>query len=932
MRLEPNTVPIAYRAPFAFNGPCYVDMRPHGESILDIVLSVPHLPARFVHDGVVCINGEVVPNEMWAYVRPKPTSADLPIAVTLHQPLHGGRGSGLKKVLAVVAAIALVVVTAFIAGPAGVAAVGSFLGLSGAAATFAAAAVAGAVGIAGALAISALTAPPSPAGTSQPGGGQAPDSGNTDNAESAAASGNLLQRGGAIPRVIGTRKVFPPFACEPVVELIDQDEVVEALYILNGPHALSDIRIDDMPIDEAEDVEFETREGWTTDTAIELVDRQGITKAPQIEFSNHSVDTGGSNLLHQSLPESDLPVWHGFSSRADSDEIWLHILMPNGLSKGDNNRYSMPFRIRFRQRDSSSPTIDWVNLPEIHLSLATLGQYRTAILFKWVTSIDPMPAPPATDGFWYANINVPPQTITPATPTAREWDGSAYFDDGSGDDYLYSGNASTTRIRRIAMFENRVEVYMLEADFPKVGIYEFEIKRGLPFLESGFTFATYVFAGSVIDWFWYFTTGGMQVAPQTRLNMSDRCVLTRVISIWNEHPIQAPAGELALIAVKALNRSIRQLSLTASGYVRDWDGSGWNTWTTTSNPAPHYADVLCGAQNLDPLPTDLRDDDALTAWRTLCTSFGWTCDAIINDMRTQDVLALLASCGYARPYQSDVYGVTVDNDRSADTPVQIFSRRNSNNLQYERAFARVPAGLTITYRDEALDDDQAQTTVYQTDPADSDLTLLENITYDGLTTQAKVEARGRFDLDQANLRSTFYRLDTDIESIVCQRGSLVGVEHDVIASYAGDGYIVRKIMDSASPSALIVGVLLDAEIPIYNETEFFSLTDLFVVTDVFLVGLVTGIVIRKTDGTYSTHQLSNATGSSATLTFVTPIADVATIQGYDNNDRKYGCLVVAGIMDTIYRRLLVHSITPTKDLQASLVLVDEAQELVRFGE
>src|SRR5262249_40651224 len=146
----------------------------------------------------------------------------------------------------------------------------------------------------------------------------------------------------------------------------------------------------------------------------------------------------------------------------------------------------------------------------------------------------------------------------------------------------------------------------------------------------------------------------------------------------------------------------------------------------------------------------------LVAWRTLCNSNSWTCDSIINDTRTQDVLSLLASCAYARPYQSDVYGVIVDNDRSGDAPIQVFSRRNCSNLRYERAFARVPAGFNVTYRDDSLDDDQAQVTVYQRDPTDSDLTLLESVSYDGLVDVAKVTKRAQFDLDQANLRSTFY--------------------------------------------------------------------------------------------------------------------------------------------------------------------------------
>ena len=89
---------------------------------------------------------------------------------------------------------------------------------------------------------------------------------------------------------------------------------------------------------------------------------------------------------------------------------------------------------------------------------------------------------------------------------------------------------------------------------------------------------------------------------------------------------------------------------------------------------------------------------------------------------------------------------------------------------------------------------------------------------------------------------------------------------------------------------------------------------------------------RRLDGTISTHSISNATGESATITLTTPFADTVQIIGYDDSSDEYGCLVVAGALNSEYRRMLVLSITPQKDLKASLVLVDEAQELLRYPE
>jgi len=910
--MSDRKVPVAYREPFDFGSYPYVDMRPQGETILQIVNSIPNLHPAFYDRGKVCINGEVVPRVMWAHVRPKPATDRLPIAVTLHWSLGrpGGSGGGLKSIIGVVAALALVVITGGIA--AGFAA--PLLGASFGAGTLGASLLAGAVGIAGALAISALTAPPTSGGTSQTINSISDN--NTDQKESSAASGNILDKGGAIPRVLGTRKVFPPLAGEPIVELIGEDEIVEALLILNGPHQITDIRNDGVSISTAEDITVETREGWEYDTPLTTISRQGRTITPQLELSSHRVNlTSQTLLLHPSNPSQDLPIWHGVATRNAQDEIWLHLMLPQGLSQAaGTSATNIPIRMRMRKRGNSA----WINFPEFHVSDATIQQLRKAILIKWKAG-DPLEPVPATAAFVYANVTVPMQTVAPAT--FEQWIAHPHFSEPSGDVYLNSTNGGTTRIKNVNLFSNRIEFSLSEATFPK-GVYEIQIKRGMAYNAASFTGSTYAFSGVVWDLFNYQSTSSPAIVL-TRSNLADRVLLTRVISIWNDYPVKKQG--FALIALKARNRTLQNVSMQASGYVQDWNGSGWDNWTTTSNPAPHYRDVLSGAQNIDPLPSDLRDDVALVEWRTLCIDNAWTCDSIVNDARTQDVLSLLASCGYAKPYQSDVYGVTVDDDRSNDVPVQVFSRRNTTNVRFEKSYPRPPYGFLVTYRDNDLDDDQAQTTVYQRDPSIADATALESITYDGIVDLEKVRARAQFDLDQANLRSTFYYFDTDIESLMCRRGSLVALEHDILSKRSGDGYVKSKIVGS-SPLE-IAGLILDSEIPVTNQVDMHLVADMHLVTDMHDVGVTTGIVIRRNDGTLSTHTLSNITGSTATLTFAIPIAATSTIEGYADTNGKYGSMIVSGELTSIYRRLLVAGIIATKELQASLVLVDEAQGL-----
>src|SRR5215207_289337 len=114
-------VPIAFRRRIFDNSGIYKDVRPHGETIEEMVRSVPDLPERFWTHGVVCINGDEVDRDLWRLVRPKPSHPLKPIAVTLHLPpgLGGGGGGGkggAGAIFGIVAAIGLTVLTAGIGG------------------------------------------------------------------------------------------------------------------------------------------------------------------------------------------------------------------------------------------------------------------------------------------------------------------------------------------------------------------------------------------------------------------------------------------------------------------------------------------------------------------------------------------------------------------------------------------------------------------------------------------------------------------------------------------------------------------------------------------------------------------------------------------------------------------------------------------------
>lgn len=1107
-----------YRDPFALGSP-HINQVGEGFTLYEIVQVNPHLPPDFLARGSVTINGDIVPREYWRSVKPKAGTI-----ISMHDYIGGGGGGGGKQVFGLIAAIALTVVTGGIS--AGLLA--PILGAGFAAGTIGAAVLSGVVGLAGALAIQALTPPP----TAKPGAEQ---KGAGLRLEAASIDGNLLEANAPVPRVVGTRRMFPPFLTEPIIELIGQDEIVEAVWGLAGPHALEDIRLGDASIDldsdEAKDIEIEVRNGLPGDIPVTLTERQGRTTEPNIELSIHTVDPENQDTLSGADP---LPVFHAITTRIDPDESWIHLNL-GGLARQDaTGSLRIPIRIRMRKRGDTL----WRDLPEIHYQNETQTSVRLQIKIYWGEAYtSSFPPVPSTIGFVSARKLVPAQNVQ---PLGTIFESDAYFSAGAGNDILVAGAELTTNLRNVVLFAERADIYLDDASWDP-GIYDIEIKRGATLLSSSFTSSTYTYSGSILNFFGRTDVGEL---PITREGLLDSMTLVRLVNVWNEHPI-VQAG-MSLIALTARNRSVKKLSVIASGYVKDlpqgrgpvtaktvgtdrvafthnasgsltdpevliltrpltgvgellgiptirvsgadtlenqyratfrlanttlasrleinkhvagtftsisavefpvevgrnyfirfqargtalkakawsaalpepedwtlevtdssltgpgavgiyfgdttttsqinWfsvsDGgtapsppelgtlatdfsehtlginpTGWtNFWAATNatfviteneqfpyngkqtewsefritrNPASHFRDILTGSQNFDPLPEELLDDTSLVNWWRRSAASDFTCNMVVEGLEVPDLLRVVASCGFGRLYRSELFGVIQDYDRSADTPVQIFSPRNSSGLSWRKAFARLPAGFRINFREFELDYGNDQVVVYRTGTEGSS-NRLEQVTYDGLIREADVIRRARFDLLQAERRAAFYSLNVPAESIVCRRGDLIGVTHDILQSQYGYARVADVMYDEDE----ITGIVLDAPIEVVTEQDVLLVYDMLEVEDVLALGITTGIAIRLTNGQTTTHGLSNVSGLTDELEFTTPIP---IRYGHNSNFDRHpihtvapGCLVVAGVLGSEYKRLVVSEISPQTNLEAQLVCVDEASEM--FGE
>jgi hypothetical protein len=891
-------------------------------TIGEIVALFPNKPRGFEVDGEVRLNGDLVPRRAWKHVRPGGRGL-AQACITLHVPLRGpsggGGGSG-KQTAALVATIAVLLAAAAVSGgalgPAGL----GLLGTAFAGATTGAAVLGASIGIGGALLISALFKPPSlsVANTQQKAPAAAGDL-------TAALQGNALSPGAAMPRVVGTLRVYPQVLSPPLVELVGENLYAEAVYGLAGPHVLANIQSDGVDITDVSfrnEITLETQEGLLN-TRQTLVSRQGHTESIGLEMSQAQllqVNSQGVRYDTTLKIEDAVPQWHQLVTRDSPDEFWISLGFPSGLSKPANAAdRDIAFRVRFRLQGAST----WINAPELHVSrdASLLSPFAKEIRLKWGTfptvPADPPDSTGATNGWIYAFKHVPTQSgLTPAG--IGGWDADASFSLGAGNDLLSSvtAAANTSNVTNIELFADRAIIYLDPATFPQ-GVYEVQVIRSWSYLRSGLTASTYVYAGNTYDLFGYSTSSGFNIIGENVVGVYDKVTVDRVASVWLQNPIQS--SDFATISVRVTKRALGQVSVLASGYVADWDGSGWNTITTTSNPAPHFRDVLGGVLGGSPLPATLIDDSGLLAWRTACTSLGYECNAVLEGKTYVDALNLIAACGYATLRASETWGIVRDRDRSADAPVQIFTPRNMRNFVWTKAFTRQPTGFRVSYINAALGYIKDELIVFA-DDVNQDATYLESITYDGLTTAAEVTARAQHDLLQGQKRLTFYSGECDLDALVCQRGDLVGVQHDTLSAKAG----FARIKSVQTASGNVTGLTFEGTTPVDTESGIFVTPHLFTSPHIFSLGSRTGVAIRLLGGAgILVKEIVGASNDELpTVTFAMPFAD----PGHAQLDAD--CLCAIGPLGSEMRRLLVYDIDPKPaDFTATLTFVDEAPEL-----
>ena len=243
----------------------------------------------------------------------------------------------------------------------------------------------------------------------------------------------------------------------------------------------------------------------------------------------------------------------------------------------------------------------------------------------------------------------------------------------------------------------------------------------------------------------------------------------------------------------------------------------WDLLEATNNPAALFLYVLMHPANAYRVADNITDAadyvdlNALADWYKFCDPMNLvngtyvrdatkpllTYNAVLTNVASvMDVLKDICSAGMASPnYIDGKWTVVVDKPRSG--VVQHFTPQNSWGFESTKILPRIPDAFRITIADEEKGYQANEYRVYNIGKDETNSELFEELSLPGVTNFAQAKHIAQWHMAQLKLRPEMYSLNVDFEYLVCNRGDLVRVTHDVPLWGNGSGRIKNCSVGSA---------------------------------------------------------------------------------------------------------------------------------------
>ena len=351
------------------------------------------------------------------------------------------------------------------------------------------------------------------------------------------------------------------------------------------------------------------------------------------------------------------------------------------------------------------------------------------------------------------------------------------------------------------------------------------------------------------------------------------------------------------------NGTIDGVNAIVQSVCLDWDRNT-QRWVErpTSNPASLFGYVLMHPGNayrikLADANTQI-DVAALQKWHEYCDDNEFEFNSIVTQTQSvMDILRDICAAGKASPsYVDGKWTVVVDKPR--DYVTQHFTPHNSWGFESTKLLPRLPDAFRVTFanREKAYQADEEL--IFNFGKTAATAEIFEELSLPGVTNAKQAKHLARWHLAQTKLRPEVYTLNVDFEYLVCNRGDLVRVAHDVPLWGTSTGRIVSKsgsTLTLSEPVNLVSGTQYQIRVrtnaPIAQSGA--SNSELLVLTPVTTTGVVDSI------------------------TLTTPVPASVEV---DN-------LYMLGEIAKESQELVVLSVEPSDNLSARLTLADYSPEI-----
>lgn len=419
----------------------------------------------------------------------------------------------------------------------------------------------------------------------------------------------------------------------------------------------------------------------------------------------------------------------------------------------------------------------------------------------------------------------------------------------------------------------------------------------------------------------------------TEYKYLNKVVLSNAVCFANNLPMMdLPRGRLARTAIKVqstskANGQVDGINALLQTKTYDWNRAN-NSWVfrATNNPASLFLYVLMHPANAYRVadiesPTiynDIKekvDLDKIIEWHNFCNPVSPTDNNPIltyNNVLTgtqsvMDTIRDICAAGKASPiFMDGKWSVVIDQPRAH--VIQHFTPHNSWGFESNKILPKLPHAFRVTIQDEenAYQSKELYAynygyNMYGTNGKQA-AEIFEELNLPGITNSRQALHLARWHLAQLKLRPEVYSLNTDFEYLVCNRGDLVKVTHDVPLWGIGSGRI-KSLNTTTKILQLTEDVLLEANPTGPNYKIRIRTND-----------------ITTTAGSGSVYLTLQRITTTAYYNTVTVVETIPSNVEADN-------LFMLGTENTETQDLIVISVEPSTNLTAKLTLVDYSPQI-----